>query len=234
MCIFYKVGPDEVSESCDYIWVVHWYEIGNYEGHGEAVSWDGKNYRLHSLSHCSCYGPEDGLASGDIFSLDDIFGDTIRLGFDIKPEIMEKLRELIQPIMADELQPTETGHNTPTKRFSMVVSVISSIKFKLDKNTHTVFYAERCKELERSDKSEMFGTFKAVVTNTPEDGIQKLAEQISEWLHPLYFYPRLADFEFQVQTSEVHNGEFWLIPGSPDCKTYNVQEVIDGSELNSK
>ncbi len=128
-----------------------------------------------------------------------------------------------------ELQPTETDHNPThsTKEVSMVVSVISSIKFKLDEDSHTVSYSKVCKQLEHSDKSEMFGRFKAVITNTNEEGVKKLAQQISESLQLFYFKPRPDDFEFQIQTSEVRNGEFWLIPFTSDCKTYNVQEVLD-------
>ncbi len=137
--------------------------------------------------------------------------------------------ELIQPVLTDEFQPTETDHNPThsTKEVSMVVSVISSIKFKLDEDSHTVSYSKACKQLEHSDKSEMFGRFRAVITDTPEEGIKKLAQQISELLQLFYFKPRPADFEFQVQTSEVYNGEFWLMPFTSDCKTYNVQKIMD-------
>jgi hypothetical protein len=103
MTTMHQVGPDAIGE-CDedsyfnkhkYIWVVYWYESGYYDGYGDAVSWDGDRYRFHSLSHCSCYGPEDGLVNGDIISPEAITGDSVTPGTEIRKEIVDKVKELI-------------------------------------------------------------------------------------------------------------------------------------------
>lgn len=93
----YNVGPDELSErDCpNFEWVVAYYESGDYDGSGEAVSFDGLQYRHHGLGHCSCYGPEDGMESGDVVSLDAILGDSVVPGLEIQKEIVDKVRELL-------------------------------------------------------------------------------------------------------------------------------------------
>lgn len=64
----YNVGPDEpygYEEKDDrYVWLVYWYEIGDYCGDGEAVAFgkDGLVY-FYGLGHCSCYGPFDDWGS---------------------------------------------------------------------------------------------------------------------------------------------------------------------------
>ena len=96
MVTMYQVGPDDISEyGCEsYQWVVYWYEVGDYCGSGEAVSFDGSEYRTHSLGHCSCYGPSEGMESGDVTSLDSIIGDSLAHGQELKPEVIAKVREL--------------------------------------------------------------------------------------------------------------------------------------------
>lgn len=70
-----QVGPSvldeynmaEVRETAHlYEWFVYWYEDGGYDGSGEAVALrkeDGKLV-MKDLSHCSCYGPLEGWATG--------------------------------------------------------------------------------------------------------------------------------------------------------------------------
>ena len=67
MATEYQVGPDDpgIPNEPDFIWIVHWYEIGDYCGDGEAIGLhkDGFLYTC-GLSHCSCYGPcDDGMAT---------------------------------------------------------------------------------------------------------------------------------------------------------------------------
>lgn len=97
MAALYSVGPDQIDDrDCEgYEWVVYWYEIGDYCGDGEAVSFDGTYYRVHGLSHCSCYGPEDGMQCGDIVSLDSLLGSSITPGTEIRSAILDKVRELV-------------------------------------------------------------------------------------------------------------------------------------------
>lgn len=96
----YNVGPDAMTYGGkwphrDYKWLVAWYEVGDYEGWGEAVSFDGTTYRLHNLGHCSCYGPEDSLRGGDEIPLSLIIGDTVLPGMEIRPEVVNKVKELV-------------------------------------------------------------------------------------------------------------------------------------------
>lgn len=95
----YQVGPGELSDDQvgavkECVWLVYWYEIGCYCGDGEAVSFDGKNYTLHNLSHCSCYGPDDKLSTGDTITLDQLFGESVSLGVELHKEMLDKVYEL--------------------------------------------------------------------------------------------------------------------------------------------
>lgn len=59
----YDVGP-ECPGSFDgdlYVWAITWYEGGDYDGGGLAVSLrkDG-SVDVWDLGHCSCYGPLEG------------------------------------------------------------------------------------------------------------------------------------------------------------------------------
>lgn len=60
--MIYELGPNELGEEPDgAIWTVAYYETGDYEGSGEAVSFmPDQILEIHCLSHCSCYGPLDG------------------------------------------------------------------------------------------------------------------------------------------------------------------------------
>ena len=42
---------------------VYDYRDGGYDGSGFAVWKNGEDYYYHEISHCSCYGATDGLAS---------------------------------------------------------------------------------------------------------------------------------------------------------------------------
>lgn len=60
----YSVGPDEPGEASasdfgNAVWLVVWYEAGDYEGSGEGVSFDGTTCTQWDFGHCSCYGPFD-------------------------------------------------------------------------------------------------------------------------------------------------------------------------------
>lgn len=97
----YQVGPDEFGDyeiepvkGC--VWLVYWYEIGDYGVYGEAVSFDGKNYTLHNLSHGFCYGPDDKLSTGDAITLDQLFGESVSLGVELHKETLDKIYELIR------------------------------------------------------------------------------------------------------------------------------------------
>lgn len=56
---------DEILRNCR--WIVYWYNVENYDGYGEAVSWqlDGRLI-LNDLGHCSCYGPIDHWGENEI------------------------------------------------------------------------------------------------------------------------------------------------------------------------
>ena len=99
----YNVGPHGIdSDGCEtYQWVVAWYEYGSYEGDGEAVSFDGADYRLHGLSHCSCYGTEEGMQRGAVVPLETILGDSVTPGDEIKPEVVAKVRELVAATLSE-------------------------------------------------------------------------------------------------------------------------------------
>jgi hypothetical protein len=92
----YNVGPNQIDSGGlnRFKWVVAWYEYGNYEGNGTAISFDGTKYRIHSLSHCSCYGTEVGMEDGDIIQLDSFLGDHVTPGNEVHPLIVAKVREL--------------------------------------------------------------------------------------------------------------------------------------------
>lgn len=92
----YQVGPDDFSMyGCkDYLWVVHWYEAGDWCGNGWAVSWDGEQLREHNLGHCSCYGPSDGLYTGDAIELSDLESSMV-LSTSLPRPLVEKVIELM-------------------------------------------------------------------------------------------------------------------------------------------
>lgn len=100
----YNVGPDEL---CDwdleqvgegYDWLVYWYEVGCYDGDGEAVALrkDGM-VEIKCLGHCSCYGPMDDWATGiSEVSLEELLRDKDSVhDIAVREEIMSKVRELV-------------------------------------------------------------------------------------------------------------------------------------------
>jgi hypothetical protein len=62
---------DLKSLNVDEVW--YWYAAGDYEGSGKMLMRRGNKYDIHSLSHCSCYGPlEDAVFAPKYSSLDEI------------------------------------------------------------------------------------------------------------------------------------------------------------------
>lgn len=107
MTTIYNVGPDEMYESgCEgLVWVVAWYEQGSYEGSGEAISFDGEKYREHGLSHCSCYGTEDGMSDrSNVIDIQDVIGENV-INQPCRTEIVKKVREVMD--YAFEVEPDE-------------------------------------------------------------------------------------------------------------------------------
>lgn len=97
MTIFYQIGPDEIGESDrgGLKWVVYHYTKGDYDGDGEAISFDGVKYYRHNLGHCSCYGPEEGINDrSDIVDLKDIVGPNV-INCPVNNAIVKKVRELV-------------------------------------------------------------------------------------------------------------------------------------------
>lgn len=45
-------------------WFVYRYESGSYDGSGFAIWKKGTKYFYEYLSHCSCYGPTENIATG--------------------------------------------------------------------------------------------------------------------------------------------------------------------------
>lgn len=97
----YQVGPDDpgVGEEERFEWIVHWYEIGDYDGSGEAVGLNKEDGLLYikNLGHCSCYGPfDDGMESGDKMTVAKFLEhkDDIHV-FDARKEIKDKVLELV-------------------------------------------------------------------------------------------------------------------------------------------
>lgn len=96
----FSVGVDE----CDYLdaqldgglWLVYWYEIGDYCGDGEAVSLkeDGRLY-FANLGHCSCYGPGDGGFSESCSVEDFLKGLENVHGYIGHKEVEKKVLELL-------------------------------------------------------------------------------------------------------------------------------------------
>jgi hypothetical protein len=92
----YQVGPDELSnydiqsiKSSDYF--VYHYESGSYDGSGTGIAKrDGKFYS-YNLSHCSCFGPIDGVdVPGELY---DLHSEKVELT-GVDKEVLEKVLEL--------------------------------------------------------------------------------------------------------------------------------------------
>lgn len=94
--VLYQVGPDAIDEEYvtrPYRWVVYWYECGQWDGDGDAISYDGESLRSHNLSHCSCYSPEDGLNKGDVVTVEDLTSTSVLDNY--RQDIVEKVLELL-------------------------------------------------------------------------------------------------------------------------------------------
>lgn len=70
------LAPDE-------IW--YWYGKGCYEGAGQLIARRGDQYTIHSLNHCSCYGPVERIMETVWMSFDDILMGTQEYLRDLEP-----------------------------------------------------------------------------------------------------------------------------------------------------
>lgn len=58
-----ELSKDELSSVPDFVQEIwYWYTGGGWEGQGYMLLRSGDEYQIDSLSHCSCYGPMDGIA----------------------------------------------------------------------------------------------------------------------------------------------------------------------------
>ena len=99
----YQVGPDDAYDEPQnderYLWLVYWYEIGDYCGDGEAVALgvDGKLY-VYGLGHCSCYGPFDewGVNRSDGIAVEDFLKERDSIhDLQFRDEVEEQVRKLL-------------------------------------------------------------------------------------------------------------------------------------------
>jgi hypothetical protein len=95
----YQVGPDDPDECprSEYLWMVHHYTIGSWEGSGTAVALrpDGK-LDIFYLGHCSCYGPFDRL-DPDTVTVDEFLREPDSVHDpNYQSEIVNKVRELLR------------------------------------------------------------------------------------------------------------------------------------------
>jgi hypothetical protein len=93
----YQLGPDEPYDLPDdgFVWLIHSYVSGDYEGHGEAVALqeDGK-IRVWYLGHCSCYGPFE--SGGDLISVESLLAPKESIhDIDVSDEILQLVRQLV-------------------------------------------------------------------------------------------------------------------------------------------
>lgn len=96
----YSVGPDEVYAEdvarLSYLWLVYEYEIGDYCGDGDAIGFDGVDLWHHSLGHCSCFGPEEGLQATPVkVHLSELEGSDSVLAHEYSPALVAKVKELM-------------------------------------------------------------------------------------------------------------------------------------------
>lgn len=78
------------------IWVIHNYDVGQYDGYGKAIAYDGEYLWECDLGHCSCYGPlDDGFSK--IGTIEDLFSTSDRSIFDedFSDEVLNKIWELV-------------------------------------------------------------------------------------------------------------------------------------------
>jgi hypothetical protein len=63
--------PEVYALNLDAAW--YWYTSGSYEGDGKILMYKDGKWDESSLSHCSCYGPTDGISfTGEYSSLDEL------------------------------------------------------------------------------------------------------------------------------------------------------------------
>lgn len=91
------ITADEILGSFrNFEWAIVNYNYGDYEGHGYAVVFDGKELFINNLDHCSCYGPLEGSFTS-IGTVLELFQETDRSIFDedLPPEIINKIKEIL-------------------------------------------------------------------------------------------------------------------------------------------
>jgi hypothetical protein len=108
----------------------------------------------------------------------------------------------------------------------MIVAIISSIQFKIDRNRHTVAQAEDGQKIAfpENEANRKFGNYYACIAQDEEAAARKLRPQIQKTVECWNLDPK--DFTFKIHTTDVHDGKnsglFWLIPGTSDGTTYPV------------
>jgi hypothetical protein len=102
VCLF-----DECSaiDSLDYIIVVYYYErVSQYEAVGQALAWDGTDYWLYDLGHCSCYGPLEHNPTK--YTIEEIvkmvWGHDLNVGCEIREEICYWLKIFVKKDLYDD------------------------------------------------------------------------------------------------------------------------------------
>jgi hypothetical protein len=100
-----SVGPDELIQkefeykninSSKYKWIVYFYKIGSYEGHGQLVALNkNKTIYIYDLGHCSCYGPLSNWGNGDTMTLDEFIEWKTSVLCNISHDIMTEIDKLL-------------------------------------------------------------------------------------------------------------------------------------------
>lgn len=105
----------------------------------------------------------------------------------------------------------------------MIVAMLSKLTYVPNARKHTVYYAENCQKLNRSNIRDNAGTFKAVIAKDEGQAIDRIRAQVREYLRETsWLKPQPEDFVFEFQYSEVKDGEFWLMPSTSNCKSFYV------------
>lgn len=88
---------DDPDITGNYIWIVSDYQSGSYEGSGQAVALttDGNLLVWESLSHCSCYGPDE--CTFDTYSIEEFLRnkDCVH-DLHLQDNITSKVKELLE------------------------------------------------------------------------------------------------------------------------------------------
>ena len=71
------------------IWLVTDYESGQWEGSGSAVGFNGIHLLVYNLSHCSCYGPNEG--GPESMSLETYFKNRESATFEITGQVFKEV-----------------------------------------------------------------------------------------------------------------------------------------------